>query len=45
MTKRHVFRELMTRYPANERQERRQLLLLIAAGLLLGLTMLTSLFL
>jgi hypothetical protein len=44
MTKRHVFRELMTRYPANERQERRQLIFLIAAGLLLSLTMLASLF-
>jgi hypothetical protein len=44
MKTRHVFRELMTRYPANGRQERRQLIFLIAAGLLLSLTMLMSLF-
>jgi hypothetical protein len=44
MNKRHVFRELMTRYPANEREERRQLIFLIAAALLLSLMMLMSLF-
>ena len=44
MRRRHVFRELMTRYPANERQERRQLIFLIAAGLLLALAMLIGLF-
>ena len=37
MTERHPFRDLMSRYPADERQERRQLALLVAA--LVGLTL------
>lgn len=44
MTRRHVFRELMTRYPADDRQERRQLVFLVAALLALALAMLATSF-
>ena len=41
---RHVFRDLMTRYPANDRQERRQLLFLITALAALILVMMWASF-
>lgn len=44
MNERHVFRDIMTRYPADERQERRQLLLLMSALAALVLVMAASLF-
>ena len=44
MNNRHVFRNLMTRYPANDRQERRQLLFLISAVAALILVMMAALF-
>ena len=39
-----IFRELMTRYPADASQERRQLILLSAALVGLGLAFLASVF-
>jgi hypothetical protein len=44
MRERPVFRELMTRYPANASQERRQLVLLSIALVGLTLALLASLF-
>lgn len=44
MSRRHVFRELMTRYPADDRQERRQLVFVIAALVVLALAMLATAF-
>jgi hypothetical protein len=43
MNNRHVFRDLMTRYPANDRQERRQLVFLITALAALVLVMMSAL--
>jgi len=42
MRSRHVFRDLMTRYPADDRQERRQLIFLVVALLALTLILLAS---
>ena len=39
-----IFRELMTRYPTDDRQERRQLVLVSAALVGLALAFLASLF-
>ena len=39
-----IFRELMTRYPANASEERRQLILLSAALVGLALALMASLF-
>ncbi|MDI1265022.1 MAG: hypothetical protein PS018_17365 [bacterium] len=44
MTRRHVFRDLMTRYPADDRQERRQLVFVVAALVVLALAMLATAF-
>lgn len=44
MPRRHVFRDLMTRYPADDRQERRQLIFLVAALLVLTFVLLASVF-
>jgi hypothetical protein len=44
MNNRHVFRDLMTRYPANDRQERRQMLFLMTALAALALVMMAALF-
>jgi hypothetical protein len=44
MNNRHVFRDLMTRYPANDREARRQLLFLIAALAALIFVMMSALF-
>jgi|tagenome__1003787_1003787.scaffolds.fasta_scaffold16118407_2 hypothetical protein len=44
MTQRHVFRNLMTRYPADARQERRQMVLLTVGLVGLTLALLASLF-
>ncbi len=44
MNNRHVFRDLMTRYPANDREARRQLLFLTTALAALVLVMMATLF-
>jgi hypothetical protein len=44
MPRRHVFRDLMTRYPVDDRQERRQLIFLVAALLVLTFVLLASVF-